>query len=328
MLDQTKHVNHISIAKKAIQCELETIQALQQHIDHTFATACEHILACQGRVIVTGMGKSGHIARKIAATFASTGTPAFFVHPGEASHGDMGMITARDVVLALSASGATPEVMTLLPTIKYLNIPLIAMTCRARSPLAEAANTCLHVEVEKEACPLGLAPTSSTTAFLVMGDALAITLLQNKGFTPTDFARAHPGGTLGKRLLLTAKDLMHTHDKIPVVKNTSCLNKALVEMNNKRLGCVNIVDEEGRLLGIFTDGDLRRVLDQGVDIHSARMAQIMTKGCVTAAPHTLITELLPLMHRNRITVITISDIDNKPIGMVHMHDLIKTGITT
>ncbi|HET8702047.1 MAG TPA: KpsF/GutQ family sugar-phosphate isomerase, partial [Nitrococcus sp.] len=288
------------LGRDVIEVEAACVLALGQRIDQVFARACRALLACRGRVIVTGMGKSGHIGGKIAATLASTGTPAFFVHPGEASHGDLGMITANDVVVALSNSGETREITILLPLIKRLGVPLIALTGKSGSTLARTATVHIDISVAEEACPLGLAPTSSTTAALAMGDALAIALLEARGFTREDFARSHPGGSLGRRLLLRIEDIMHVGERIPRVTPEALLSHALVEMTNKGLGMTAVVDAVDRVLGIFTDGDLRRALDHGVDVHTTRMAEIMTPGGRTIHAHSLAAEALQLMERYKI----------------------------
>lgn len=312
--------------KKVIETELQAINELTQRIDDNFVHACNYILACQGRVVVIGMGKSGHIGNKLASTLASTGTPAFFVHPGEASHGDLGMITINDVVIAISYSGNTHEVLAILPLIKRWNIPLISMTGNANSPLAQAATVNLNIQVRVEACPLGLAPTSSTTAALVMSDALAITLLQARNFTAEDFARSHPGGTLGKRLLLRVCDIMHRGENIPKVGESASLIEALVEMSTKGMGMTAITNEHGQLLGVYTDGDLRRTLDKGFNIHTTKITQVMTENCKTMAADILAVECLEVMEKNKITSLVIIDDNQHLIGAVHMHDLLRAGI--
>lgn len=267
------------LALAVIQVESQAITALAGQINESFVEACQLMFNCKGRVVVIGMGKSGHIAGKIAATLASTGTPAFFVHPGEASHGDLGMITKQDVVLALSNSGETDEIVTILPIIKRLNVPLIAMTGNPKSTLAIFATTHINVSVAQEACPLGLAPTSSTTAALVMGDALSVSLLEVRGFTRDDFAMSHPGGTLGKRLLLRVADVMHENDAIPAVHQSAFISEALLEMTEKKLGMTAIVEDNNKLTGIFTDGDLRRMLAKSLDIHTTSITKVMTPNC-------------------------------------------------
>jgi len=309
-----------------IKTEARAVDALSQRINGNFATACGYMLGCAGRIVVTGMGKSGHIGGKIAATLASTGSPAFFVHPGEASHGDLGMITAKDVVLALSNSGETAELLTILPLIKRQGVPLIAMTGKADSTLARNADIHIDVSVEQEACPLNLAPTSSTTAALVMGDALAIALLEARGFTEEDFARSHPGGTLGRRLLLHIGDIMHTGDRVPQVNIQALLSDALLEMTNKGLGMTAVVDDPGRLVGIFTDGDLRRVLDRGLDLHHSTMQEVMTTGCTTARADQLAAEALQMMQEKKINALLVLDDRQHLIGAFNMHDLLRAGV--
>jgi arabinose-5-phosphate isomerase len=309
-----------------IETELQAIAALAIRIDDAFVQACELMLNCQGRIVVIGMGKSGHIGGKIAATLASTGSPAFFVHPGEASHGDLGMITPVDVVLALSNSGETAEIMTILPIIKRLGVPLISMTGNSASVLAKAATVNIDVSVEKEACPLGLAPTSSTTAALVMGDALAIALLEAKGFSAEDFARSHPGGRLGRRLLLLVRDLMHTGDEIPAVLPTATLRDALMEMTHKGLGMTAIVENGQRIRGIFTDGDLRRALDKQVDIHQTIITRVMTSHCKTILADCLAVDALTMMQTHKITALLVVDAEQTLIGVLHMHDILRAGV--
>ena len=284
------------------------------------------MLACAGRVVVIGMGKSGHIGGKIAATLASTGTPAFFVHPGEASHGDLGMITPQDVVMALSNSGETDEVLALLPVIKRLNTPLLALTGKPESTLAEAANVNIDISVDKEACPLGLAPTASTTAALAMGDALAIALLEARGFGAADFARSHPGGILGRRLLLHVSDIMHSGAEMPVIRAGAPLSEALVEMSQKGLGVTAIVDEREQVLGIFTDGDLRRALDADIDIKTCLAAEVMTKKARQIAPEALAASALALMEAHSINALLVVDGREKLVGVLNMHDLLKARV--
>ncbi|MCO6441478.1 MAG: KpsF/GutQ family sugar-phosphate isomerase [Nitrococcus mobilis] len=314
------------LGRAVIEVEAASISALGQRIGHDFAQACRLLLDCQGRVVVTGMGKSGHIGGKLAATLASTGTPAFFVHPGEASHGDLGMITASDAVIALSNSGETREITILLPLIKRLDVPLIALTGNPNSTLARAASVHIDISVTEEACPLGLAPTSSTTATLAMGDALAIALLDARGFTREDFARSHPGGSLGRRLLLRIEDIMHVGERIPRVAPETLLSHALVEMTNKGLGMTTVVDAEGQILGIFTDGDLRRALDHQIDVHTTRMAEVMTPGGRTVHAHSLAAEALQLMERHKINALLVVDNENRLIGALNMHDLLQAGV--
>ncbi|OOZ36790.1 KpsF/GutQ family sugar-phosphate isomerase [Solemya velesiana gill symbiont] len=309
-----------------IKNEAEAVGALAGRINGDFAQACCYMLACEGRIVVTGMGKSGHIGSKIAATLASTGSPAFFVHPGEASHGDLGMITEKDVVLAMSNSGETAELLTILPIIKRLGVPLIAMTGNLDSNLAREADTHLDISVKQEACPLNLAPTSSTTATLAMGDALAVAMLEAKGFTEMDFARSHPGGSLGRRLLLHIGDIMHAGDQIPRVHENADLRDALVEMTNKGLGMTAVIDDQERLIGIYTDGDLRRTLDSQVDIHNCKVSEVMTRGCKTATADLLAAEGLQIMQENKINALLIIDNNQKLAGAINMHDLLKAGV--
>ncbi len=313
-------------ALRTIAMERDAVSMLLERIDTHFNKACELMLACKGRVVVTGMGKSGHIGTKIAATLASTGTPSMFVHPGEASHGDLGMITPGDVVLALSNSGTTAEVITLLPLLKRMGTPLISMTGNSQSLLSTTADANLDVSVENEACPLDLAPTSSTTVSLVMGDALAIALLEARGFTAEDFAFSHPGGALGRRLLLKVADVMHSGREVPKVSTTTLLSDALVEMSSKGMGMTTIVDDQDVLLGLFTDGDLRRAIDHSVDIHSARIGDIMTTHCKTATAGMLAAEALRIMDESKISVLVVSDEQSRPIGALHIHDLLRAGV--
>jgi arabinose-5-phosphate isomerase len=315
------------LALAVIDTEAAAILGLRQEIEKpSFVAACRLMLGCKGRVVVTGMGKSGHIAGKIAATLASTGTPAFFVHPGEASHGDLGMITATDVVLALSNSGETAEIITILPIIKRLNVPLIAMTGNPQSTLSLAATANINVSVVKEACPLGLAPTASTTAALAMGDALAVALLETRGFTEEDFARSHPGGALGRRLLLLIDDLMHTGDAIPRVGIDTPLTDALMEMTRKGLGMTAVVDTQDRLVGVFTDGDLRRTIDHRIDLHNAIVSEVMTAGCKTVHPGMLAAEALQIMDSTKINALPVINDDNELVGALNMHDLLRAGV--
>ncbi len=309
-----------------IKTEAEAIAALRSRIDDKFALACQHLLACRGRIVVMGMGKSGHIGGKIAATLASTGSPAFFVHPGEASHGDMGMITINDVVLAISYSGKTDEITTLLPLIKRLGVPLISLTGAPDSPLARAATVHIDTSVSKEACPLQLAPTASTTAALAMGDALAIALLEARGFTTEDFALSHPGGSLGRRLLLHIDDIMHDGDAVPKVSLNASLQETLLEMTQKGLGMTAVTDENNKLVGVFTDGDLRRVFDQNVDLHSAQIEQLMTKNCITVQAGLLAAEALHIMQKNKINALVVVDAQQAVIGALNTHDLLRAGV--
>ncbi|CEG53277.1 MULTISPECIES: KpsF/GutQ family sugar-phosphate isomerase [Stutzerimonas] len=316
----------IETAQRTIRLEIEAVEQLNARIDADFVQACELILGCKGRVVVVGMGKSGHVGRKIAATLASTGTAAFFVHPAEASHGDMGMITQDDVVLALSNSGTTSEIVTLLPLIKRLGITLISMTGNPNSVLAKAAAVNLDASVAIEACPLNLAPTSSTTASLVLGDALAIALLEARGFTAEDFAFSHPGGALGRRLLLKVEHVMHTGERLPRVPRGTSLRDALLEMTQKGLGMTVIVEADGRLAGIFTDGDLRRALDKGVDVRQTRIDEIMTVHGKTAHAEMLAAEALKIMEDHKISSLVVVDDQELPIGALNMHDLLRAGV--
>jgi len=309
-----------------LDTEADAIEALKPRIDDDFVRACHYMLDCEGRVVVIGMGKSGHIGSKIAATLASTGTPAFFVHPGEASHGDLGMITAKDVVIALSNSGTTEEILTILPIIKRLNVPLISLTGNPGSQLAQAASVNLDVSVEKEACPLDLAPTASTTAALAMGDALAISLLEVRGFTADDFARSHPGGKLGRRLLLLIDDLIHTGDRVPYVPTGTLICDALLEMTRKGLGATAVVNSEKRVEGIFTDGDLRRALDNNIDLHKTSIDDVMTRDCTLISPGLLAAEALQIMEDGKFNALLVVDEDKQLIGALNMHDLLRAGV--
>ncbi|TWI55396.1 arabinose-5-phosphate isomerase [Pseudomonas duriflava] len=318
--------NFIESANRTIKNEVEAVNALRSRIDGRFVNACELMLASKGRVIVLGMGKSGHIGNKIAATLASTGTPAFFVHPAEASHGDMGMITRDDIVLALSNSGSTPEIITLLPLIKRMGLTLISMTGNPSSPLAQAATVNLDTSVAQEACPLNLAPTSSTTVTLVLGDAIAIALLEARGFTAEDFAFSHPGGALGRRLLLKVENVMHVGDRLPCVMTGTSLSQALLEMSRKGLGMTVVQKADGTLAGIFTDGDLRRSLDRGIDIRSTLIDDVMTIHGQTAKPHMLAAEALKIMEDHKINALVVVDETDRPVGALNMHDLLRAGV--
>lgn len=315
-----------SLGLAVINNEAAAVRKLADRINDDFSRACCYMLACEGRIVVTGMGKSGHICGKIAATLASTGSPAFFVHPGEASHGDLGMITEKDVVLALSNSGETSELLTIIPILKRLGAPLISLTGNPKSTLAREADVHIDVSVDQEACPLNLTPTSSTTAALAMGDALAIALLESRGFTEQDFARSHPGGSLGRRLLLHIEDVMHSGSELPIISRDASLRDALVEMTNKGLGMTAITDDQGRLAGIYTDGDLRRTLDRDVDIHHCGISQLMTRGCITARPEMLAAEGLQIMQENKINALLIVDDGEQLVGALNMHDLLRAGV--
>ncbi|OGO93087.1 MAG: D-arabinose 5-phosphate isomerase [Coxiella sp. RIFCSPHIGHO2_12_FULL_44_14] len=321
-----KSIDFCQVGHEVIHIEHNAIGLLFERIDANFQTACELMLNCTGRIVVMGMGKSGHIAKKIAATLASTGTPAFFVHPAEACHGDLGMITSQDVVLTISYSGETEEILYLLPLIRLFRIPLIAMTGNPTSRLGQAAFCHLNVSVNQEACPLGLAPTASTTATLVMGDALAISLLRARGFNHHDFARFHPSGSLGRRLLMSAADIMHKNEQVPQVTKYCPIVKALLEMTQKRLGMTTVVDENNQLIGVFTDGDLRRALDKGFDIHQTPIVEAMTHNCTTITPSLLAVDALTMMRTQKITALPVIDEARHPIGVVHMHDLLQAGV--
>ncbi len=316
----------IKVGQNVIEIEAAVIASLHSRIDHNFAKACELLYACEGRIAVTGMGKSGHISRKIAATFASTGSPAFFIHPSEAKHGDIGMIMGKDVVMALSNSGESEEILAILPVIKRLGISLIALTGNPKSTLARAATIHIDVSVDKEACPLGLAPTSSTTAALVMGDALAMALLDKRGFTEKDFALSHPGGTLGKRLLLSVDSIMHKNENVPAVTLGTLLKDALLEMTQKKLGITTIVSADGKLSGIFTDGDVRRAFDRNSDVHTTRIDEVMTKKPKVIPADMLAAEALHIMESHKITSLVVVDPAERPVGIVHIHDILRAGI--
>lgn len=315
-----------ALAEAVIETEQSAVAALAERIDDLFVAACDAILKCEGRVVVIGMGKSGHIANKIAATLASTGTPAFFVHPGEASHGDSGMITDKDIVMVLSNSGETDEVVALLPVIKRLNTPMISLTGNVNSTLAKSATFNIDVSVSKEACPLGLAPTASTTAALAMGDAIAIALLEARGFGEDDFALSHPGGALGRRLLLHVSEIMHTGEGIPRVSEDASLSEALIEMSAKGLGITSIVDEDNNIHGIFTDGDLRRAFDSNIDAKTCLVKDVMTKNGKTIKANSLAASALALMESHSINALLVVDDNEKLIGVLNMHDLLRAKV--
>lgn len=316
----------IESAQRTLDIEIDAVTALKQRFDTNFEQACEIILNCQGRVVVIGMGKSGHIGNKIAATLASTGTPSFFVHPGEASHGDLGMITKQDVVLALSNSGTTAEILTIIPLIKRMGAKLISMTGNPESTLATTAEVHLDASVEREACPHDLAPTSSTTVSLVLGDCLAVSLLEARGFTSEDFAFSHPGGALGRKLLLKVNDIMHKGSEIPCVDDDALIQDALFEMSTKGLGMTTILNSNGILLGIFTDGDLRRCIDIGHDMKTTPITQVMTENGQTIHAEMLAVEALNIMEDNNITSLVVTDKDKKPLGVIHLHHILKAGV--
>jgi arabinose-5-phosphate isomerase len=319
-------VRMIELGRAVIEAEAEAVQSLLSRLGDEFALACSYLLHCQGRIVVIGMGKSGHIGNKIAATLASTGSPAFFVHPGEASHGDLGMITSQDVVLALSNSGETGELLVILPLLKRLGVPLIAMTGKPESTLARESEVHIDVSVEKEACPLGLAPTSSTTAALVMGDAMAVALLQARGFTAKDFALSHPGGTLGRRLLLRVSDIMHVDRSLPAVEPGASLHEALEVMSAKGLGMTAVIESDGRVAGVYTDGDLRRTLNKPIDIHHVKVSEVMTRNCLTVSPEMLAAEALQMMDEKKINGLLVINEREQLIGAFNMHDLLRAGV--
>jgi arabinose-5-phosphate isomerase len=316
----------VDLGRQALTIEIDGLRAQVPRLGAEFARACRICLSCRGRIVVTGMGKSGHIGGKIAATLASTGTPAFFVHPGEASHGDVGMITRDDAVLALSNSGETDEILTIVPVIARLGVPLIALTGNSNSALARLATVHMDIGVPAEACPLNLAPTASTTAALAVGDALAVVLLKARGFTEEDFARSHPAGNLGRRLLLHVSDVMRSGADIPTVRPDTPLAEGLMEVTRKGLGMTAIVDGNMRVLGVFTDGDLRRALDRAADLRTTRMDQVMSRQAKTVRPTTLAAEAVHLMETHRITSLVVVDADDKIVGALNVHDLLRAGV--
>jgi arabinose-5-phosphate isomerase len=321
-----KTTDFITSGKRTISMERDSLTALIQRVDDTFTQACNLMLACEGRIIVTGMGKSGHIAHKIAATLASTGTPAFFMHPAEANHGDLGMVTNKDCVLALSNSGTTVEILSILPLLKRKGVSVITLTGKPDSPLAKEATLNLDVSITQEACPLDLAPTSSTTVALAMGDALAIALLEARGFTAEDFAFSHPGGRLGRRLLLRVADIMNIDAAIPLVDENMCIRDALFEITKKGFGMTGIINQDGKLRGIFTDGDLRRALDRGININDTAIKTVMTSPCKTLKPQWLAVEAVNMMETNKIGSFIVVDDNDKPVGAIHTHDLLRAGV--
>ncbi len=316
----------IARGRRVLATEAEAVAALAERLGDEFAAACRLLLECTGRTVVTGMGKSGHVGRKIAATLASTGSPSFFLHPAEASHGDIGMITGGDVVIALSNSGETAELITILPPIKRLGVPLVALTGNRASTLSRYATVTLDVSVPAEACPLNLAPTASTTAALAMGDALAVAVLEARGFTEQDFARSHPAGSLGRRLLMHVEDVMRSGAELPAVGPGTLLSAGLLEMSRKGLGMTTVVDDDGNVLGIFTDGDLRRTLDRQVDVHSTTMREVMTAGGKVAKPRMLAAEAVRLMEEHRITALPVVDDEGRLVGALNVHDLLRAGV--
>lgn len=318
--------NLLALAGRVLDIESRAVAQLKTRLDDSFADACQLCLDTEGRVVVTGMGKSGHIGGKIAATLASTGTPSFFMHPAEASHGDLGMITANDLMLAVSYSGETDEVVTILPLVKRMGAKLLSMTGKPDSTLAKAADVHLNVSVSEEACPLNLAPTASTTATLAMGDALAVALLECRGFTADDFALSHPSGSLGKRLLLRVSDVMHSGDGIPSVNQNVSVSSGLMEMTRKGLGITGVVDDAGRLLGVFTDGDLRRALDQEINVHNIKMESVVHRDCIVTGPDVMAAEAVHIMEENKITALLVVDENQHLIGALNIHDLFRAGI--
>jgi arabinose-5-phosphate isomerase len=316
----------IEMGRDALRIEARAVAALVDRLGEDFGRACAMLLACKGRVVVSGMGKSGHVGGKIAATLASTGTPSFFLHPAEASHGDLGMVAKGDVVLAISYSGETAELLTILPLFKRMGAPLVAMTGNPASTLAREADVHLDISVPAEACPLNLAPTASTTATLAMGDALAVALLKHRGFTEADFARSHPGGSLGRRLLLHVSDVMRRGDELPRVGPDTALTEGLLEMSRKRLGLTAVVDADDRVLGIFTDGDLRRTLDRRIDIHGSRMADVMTRSPRSIGPDELAAEAVLLMEKHAVNGLLVLDASGRLVGALNVHDLLRAGV--
>ncbi|MGC1181994.1 KpsF/GutQ family sugar-phosphate isomerase [Legionella sp.] len=319
-------MNFCTLGLAVIETEAQAVFELTQRIDARFEKACELLLACKGRIVVSGMGKSGHIANKIAATLSSTGSPAFFMHPGEASHGDLGMITRQDTVIGISHSGNTTELVTLLPVLKRLEIPLITLTGNKESILARAADVNLDVSIKQEACPLGLAPTTSTTVSLVMGDALAIALLQARGFSEEDFALSHPGGSLGKRLLLRIDELYHQENELPLINENATISEALIEVTAKKLGMTCVVDYKGYLVGVYTDGDIRRTLTRQCDINTTPLKEVITRNARTIRPGMLAAEALAIMQKYSITSLIVTNDDNCPLAVLHLHDLLKAGV--
>jgi arabinose-5-phosphate isomerase len=316
----------IQHGKRVLEIEARAIAGLVDRLDYRFTDAVDLLYRCAGKVVVSGMGKSGLIGQKIASTLASTGTPAFFVHPAEGVHGDLGMLARRDVFIAISNSGETEEVLKLLPFVKRLSIPVIALTGKVQSTLAKNSEVVLDVSVREEACPMGLAPTASTTAALAMGDALAIALLEKRGFKEEDFAQFHPGGTLGRRLLLKVRDLMHQGEAIPRVDQRASAREAIMEMTTKKLGMTTVVDPQGRLQGVITDGDLRRFLEKGVDLATAQAGDLASKQPKTIGPDDLAARAVQVMEQFSITSLVVLDGEGRMVGVIHMHDLLKSGV--
>ena len=326
MPDKPTNDELLKLASEVLAIESRAVDALRDRLGDEFIAACELCLETSGRIVVSGMGKSGHVSNKIAATLSSTGTPAFFMHPAEASHGDLGMITSQDLLLAISYSGETMEIVTILPVVKRMGAKLLSITGNPKSTMAKAADVHLDISVNEEACPLNLAPTASTTATLAMGDALAVALLNSRGFTAEDFARSHPSGNLGKRLILRVSDIMHSGDRIPAVMSDVSLRDGLMEMTDKGLGMTAVVSDDRTLEGIFTDGDLRRTLDSGADIHSTRIRDVMHSNCKTISPDILAAEALHILEENKITSLVVTNEDNKLIGALNIHDLFREGL--
>jgi len=325
LTQEQKKFNFISIGKKVLDIESIAISKLKDQLDNNFDIACQLCLDCTGKIIVMGIGKSGHIADKLAATLASTGTPAFFVHPGEASHGDLGMISESDVVMALSNSGKTEEIVSLLPILKNMGIKIIAMTGDDNSEIATASDAHINVGVEEEACPMNLSPTASTTAALAMGDAIAVALLEKRGFSVEDFAKSHPGGSIGKKLLLLVQDIMHIDEQIPIVLQDNKLALGLIEMSEKALGMTTVINEKEELVGIYTDGDLRRTLEENVDIQTTLMREVMTQNCITVKPNLLAVKAVEIIQENTITSLVVVE-KNKIVGALNIHDLFRAGV--
>ena len=325
MTEEQKKFDFISIGKKVLDIESAAIAKLKDELDNNFENACQLCLDCNGKIIVMGIGKSGHIADKLAATLASTGTPSFFVHPGEASHGDLGMISKSDVVIALSNSGKTEEIVSLLPILKNMGIKIIAMTGDDNSKIATASDVHIDVGVEEEACPMNLSPTASTTAALAMGDAIAVALLEKRGFSVEDFAKSHPGGSIGKKLLLLVQDIMHTDEEIPIVLQDDKLALGLIEMSEKALGMTAVINEKNELVGIYTDGDLRRTLEENIDIQTTLMREVMTQNCITVKPNLLAVKAVEIIQENKITSLVVVK-ENKIVGALNIHDLFRAGV--
>nr|WP_136251837.1 KpsF/GutQ family sugar-phosphate isomerase [Ningiella ruwaisensis] len=318
-------MTYLESARRTFELQINSLRQLSDKLDVSFSRACDLLLGCKGKVVVSGMGKSGHIGNKIAATLASTGTPAFFMHPGEANHGDFGMLSKDDVLIAISNSGETSELLNLLPAVKRLGLPIIAITNNQQSSLTRFANESLFLHVEKEACSLGLAPTTSTTATLVLGDALAISLLEAKGFTAEDFAFSHPGGALGKRLLLKVEDVMVTGNDVPLIASSATLGETLLEMSSKGLG-ITAVTTNDKVVGIYTDGDLRRTFDKQIDLHTTCVKEVMTKNGITIDADSLAIDALNLMQEKRINALIVTDANERAIGAINMHMLLRAGV--